>query len=160
MFKRRRGVFKGIVLYVLRSKPLSGYEILKELSKLTAGRFVPSPGTLYPLLAYLESEGVIKAREEYVGRRRKKVYELTKLGEEYLLKLLEDEEFKSVIQMVEGGRADGDLLAAIRDELVYIDEVFEEVEGGDEALLEEMLTILKRLEDKVATRLERLRRRR
>jgi DNA-binding PadR family transcriptional regulator len=67
MFKRRRGIFKGVVLYVLRSRPLSGYEILKELSRLSAGRYVPSPGTLYPLLSYLESEGLITAREVMLG---------------------------------------------------------------------------------------------
>lgn len=158
MFKRRRGIFKGVVLYVLRSRPLSGYEILKELSRLSAGRYVPSPGTLYPLLSYLESEGLITAREVYVGRRRKKIYELTPRGVEELAKLLDDEEFRGLVQMLESGAAASDLLAAIRDELVYIDEVFDEVEGRDEALLEEVLTLLKRLEEKVSTRLAQLRR--
>jgi DNA-binding PadR family transcriptional regulator len=158
MFKRRRGIFKGVVLYVLRSRPLSGYEILKELSRLSAGRYVPSPGTLYPLLSYLESEGLITAREVYVGRRRKKIYELTPRGEEELAKLLDEEEFRGLVQMLESRAAASDLLAAIRDELVYIDEVFDEVEGRDEALLEEVLTLLKRLEEKVSTRLAQLRR--
>jgi DNA-binding PadR family transcriptional regulator len=158
MFKRRRGIFKGVVLYVLRSRPLSGYEILKELSRLSAGRYVPSPGTLYPLLSYLESEGLITAREVYVGRRRKKIYELTPRGEEELAKLLDEEELRGLVQMLESGAAASDLLAAIRDELVYIDEVFDEVEGRDETLLEEVLTLLKRLEEKVSMRLAQLRR--
>jgi DNA-binding PadR family transcriptional regulator len=158
MFKRRRGIFKGVVLYVLRSRPLSGYEILKELSRLSAGRYVPSPGTLYPLLSYLESEGLITAREVYVGRRRKKIYELTPRGEEELAKLLDDKEFRGLVQLLESRAAASDLLAAIRDELVYIDEVFDEVEGRDETLLEEVLTLLKRLEEKVSTRLAQLRR--
>lgn len=143
---------------MLRSRPLSGYEILKELSRLSAGRYVPSPGTLYPLLSYLESEGLITAREVYVGRRRKKIYELTPRGEEELAKLLDDEEFRGLVQLLESGAAASDLLAAIRDELVYIDEVFDEVEGRDEELLEEVLTLLKRLEEKVSTRLAQLRR--
>jgi len=130
---------------------------LKELSRLTAGRFVPPPGTLYPLLAYLESEGLITAREIYVGRRRKKIYELTPQGEKQLDRLMEDEEFRGLVQMLESGGAAGDLLAAIRDELVYIDEVFGEVEGRDEALLEEVLMLLRRLEEKVSARLAQLR---
>ncbi|ACB39200.1 PadR family transcriptional regulator [Pyrobaculum neutrophilum] len=157
MYKRRRGVFKGVVLYILRSRALSGYEILKELGRLTAGRFVPSPGTLYPLLSYLEAEGLIESRESYVGRRRKKIYQLTDRGRELLEQLLEDEEFKALVQQIEGG-ASPDLLTAIRDELVYIDEVFDEVEGGDTAVLEEILAILKRLEDKTQARLARARR--
>ncbi|ABL88466.1 transcriptional regulator, PadR family [Pyrobaculum islandicum DSM 4184] len=156
MFKRRRGIFKGVVLYILKSKPLSGYEILKELSKLTAGRFVPSPGTLYPLLSYLESEGFIEARETYVGKRRKKIYALTQRGEEFLGKLLEDEEFRSLIQTLESGGVEDDLLVAIRDELVYIDEVFDEVEGRDKAVLEEIYIILRRLEDKVLAKLKQI----
>lgn len=143
---------------MLRSRPLSGYEILKELSRLSAGRYVPSPGTLYPLLSYLESEGLITAREVYVGRRRKKIYELTPRGEEELAKLLDEEELRGLVQMLESGAAASDLLAAIRDELVYIDEVFDEVEGRDETLLEEVLTLLKRLEEKVSMRLAQLRR--
>ena len=143
---------------MVSKRPMSGYEILKELSRLTAGRFVPSPGTLYPLLAYLESEGLITAREIYVGRRRKKIYELTPRGEEHLERLMEVEEFRSLTQMLESGAAVGDLLVAVRDELVYIDEVFDEVEGRDEALLEEVLTLLRRLEEKVSTRLAQLRR--
>lgn len=149
-----------MVLYVLRSRPLSGYEILKELSRLTASRFVPSPGTLYPLLSYLESEGLITAREVYVGRRRKKIYELTRRGEEELSKLLEDGEFRELVQILDRGVAASDLLTAIRDELAYMDEVFDEVEGGDEALLEEVLALLKKLEEKVSARLAQLRRRR
>ena len=47
--------------------------------------------------------------------------------------------------MLEGGAASSDH----RDELAYIDEV----EGGDEALLEEVLTPLKKLEEKVSARL-------
>ena len=143
---------------MVSKRPMSGYEILKELSRLTAGRFVPSPGTLYPLLAHLESEGLITAREIYVGRRRKKIYELTPRGEEHLERLMEVEEFRSLTQMLESGAAVGDLLVAVRDELVYIDEVFDEVEGRDEALLEEVLTLLRRLEEKVSTRLAQLRR--
>ena len=130
---------------------------MKELSRLTAGRFVPPPGALCPLLAYLESEGLITAREIYVGRRRKKIYELTPQGEKQLDRLMEDEEFRGLVQMLESGGAAGDLLAAIRDELVYIDEVFGEVEGRDEALLEEVLMLLRRLEEKVSARLAQLR---
>ena len=59
--------------------------------------------------------------------------------------------------MLESGGAAGDLLAAIRDELMYIDEVFEEMEGRDEAFLEEVLMFLRRLEEKVSARLAHLR---
>ncbi|MEZ0318865.1 MAG: PadR family transcriptional regulator [Pyrobaculum sp.] len=156
MFKKRRGIFKGVVLYILSSKPLSGYEILKELGKLSGGRFVPSPGTLYPLLAYLESEGLVEAREEYVGRRRKKRYALTEEGREFLNKLMEDEEFQSLIKTLQEGAGGGDLMTAIRDELVYIDEVIDEMETNDVELLKEVLALLHRLEEKVSAKLKKV----
>ena len=156
MFKRRRGIFKGVVLYLLRSRPLSGYEMLKELSRLSSGRYAPSPGTLYPLLSYLEAEGLIEARETYVGRRRKKIYAITEQGLEYLEKLMEDDEFRELVKALEGGGEGGNLLVAIRDELVYIDEVIDEVEGDDAEVLREVLILLRRLEEKVSARLRRL----
>lgn len=155
MFRRRRGIFKGIVLYFLKSRPLSGYELLKELNRLSSGRYTPSPGTLYPLLSYLEAEGLIESREAYVGRRRKKIYALTPQGEEYLARLMEDQEFLELLKTLESGRAGGDLMTAIRDELAYIDEVFDEVENGDVEVLREMLDLLRRLEEKVEARLRK-----
>jgi len=157
MFKRRRGFFKGVVLYMLKSKPLSGYEILKELAKLTGGRFTPSPGSLYPLLSYLEAEGLVEAREVYVGRRRKKVYALTQAGEAYLKELEENPEFVQLLQELERGPGGADFLAAIRDELAYIEEVFDEVEGGSADTLREIYEILRRLEAKVLQKLSKSR---
>jgi DNA-binding PadR family transcriptional regulator len=104
----------------------------------------------------LESEGLITAREIYVGRRRKKIYELTPQGEEQLDRLMEVEEFRGLVQMLESGAAAGDPMAAIRDELVYMDEVLDEAEGRDKALLEEVLMLLRRLEEKVSARLAQL----
>ncbi len=133
---------------MLRSPPLSGCEILKELSRLTAGRFVPSPGTLYPLLSYLEPEGLITAQEVYVERHRKKIYELTRQGEEELSKLLKDEAFRELMLMLESGAASSDHWGRVG--------IYRRGGGGDEALLEEVSTPLKKLEEKVSARLAQL----
>lgn len=153
--RRRKGIFKGVVLYILRSTPLSGYDILKELSRATHGRYVPSPGTLYPLLSYLEAEGLVESREIYVGRRRKKVYAITPLGEELLNKLMEDGEFREIIEELEKApQPQMDLLAAIRDELLHIEEALDEVEITDEAKAREVLTILDRIRSKIAAKIK------
>ena len=71
-----RGAFKYLVLYVLRSKPMHGYSIMQEVSKLFDGKYVPSPGVVYPTLQLLEDMGLVESRTE--GRR--KVYVITEEG--------------------------------------------------------------------------------
>ncbi|MEM3996664.1 MAG: PadR family transcriptional regulator, partial [Pyrobaculum sp.] len=76
-------------------------------------------------------------------------------GREFLNKLMEDEEFQSLIKTLHEGPDGGDLMTAIRDELVYIDEVIDEVETNDVELLREVLALLHRLEEKVSAKLKK-----
>ncbi len=55
---------------------MHGYELMAELSGLLGRRYRASPGSVYPALAALESEGLISSNE--VGDRR--VYELSAEG--------------------------------------------------------------------------------
>jgi len=85
-FQCRVGKEKGIIaLYILHSlskKPTSGYDILKEISGKTEGKWVPSKGTLYPVLDQLEKEGMIRLRR--LGSRSKKIFEVTDKGKKVL----------------------------------------------------------------------------
>ncbi|MCX8173694.1 MAG: PadR family transcriptional regulator [Thermoplasmata archaeon] len=71
------------ILHTLRKKPKSGYEILSEIKMKTDGKWVPSKGTLYPLLKKLEREQFIAPQS--VGKRSKKVFTLTQKGEQFLI---------------------------------------------------------------------------
>ena len=73
---RIRGAFKYLVLYVLRNKPMHGYSIMQEISRLFDGKYVPSPGIVYPTLQLLEDLGLVESKTE--GRR--KVYIMTEEG--------------------------------------------------------------------------------
>jgi DNA-binding PadR family transcriptional regulator len=79
---KERGVLALFVLHSLKQQPKSGYDLLKELGEKTEGLWVPSKGTLYPILKQLEEEGLIKVGE--TGKRAKTVFELTPNGEETL----------------------------------------------------------------------------
>jgi DNA-binding PadR family transcriptional regulator len=79
---RARGLIALFVLHSLNQRPKSGYELLKEIKEKTEGVWVPSKGTLYPILNQLEDEGLIKVGER--GKRAKTVFELTPSGEETL----------------------------------------------------------------------------
>jgi len=77
LFWARKGGLRALVLSILRGKPMSGMDVIREIERLSLGYWRPSPGTIYPVLRLLEEEGLIK-REEGGGR---KVYRLTEEGE-------------------------------------------------------------------------------
>mgnify|MGYP000844149388 CR=1 FL=1 len=72
-----RGDARYILLDALRDGPKHGYEIIKSLDERSGGRYVPSPGTVYPTLQYLEDQGLVRANEE-ADRR---IYQLTDAGQ-------------------------------------------------------------------------------
>lgn len=60
--RRRIGVPKGMLrhfaLKILEKQPMSGSEIVDRIHEYTDWR--PSPGSIYPLLAHLQEEGLIE----------------------------------------------------------------------------------------------------
>lgn len=79
---KERGFLTLIILHSLDREPKSGYSLLKEIGQRTHGSWIPNKGALYPVLKSLEAEGQIKVTE--TGKRSKKVYSLTRAGEETL----------------------------------------------------------------------------
>ncbi|MGC9444973.1 MAG: PadR family transcriptional regulator [Candidatus Methanospirareceae archaeon] len=79
---RERGLLALFILHSLRQQPKSGYELLKEIKEKTEGVWVPSKGTLYPILKQLADEGLIAVTE--IGKRSKHIFALTESGEETL----------------------------------------------------------------------------
>lgn len=66
--RARRGDVRAAVLRLLAERPMHGYQIIQELTERTGGAWNPSPGSVYPTLAALEDQGLIRA-EELDGRR-------------------------------------------------------------------------------------------
>ncbi|MBU5311282.1 PadR family transcriptional regulator [Tissierella carlieri] len=63
------------------TKERHGYEIMQTIEKLTEGRVVVGPGTLYSLLSRFQEEGIIM---QVSDEGRRKTYIITKLGTEIL----------------------------------------------------------------------------
>jgi len=76
-----KGLLRYFVLKLLREKPMSGSEIMKEIETETDGRWKPSPGSVYPLLAWLQDDGYTKE----LPRKESgiKHYTLTEKGEKF-----------------------------------------------------------------------------
>ncbi|MDD2666147.1 MAG: PadR family transcriptional regulator [Methanocellales archaeon] len=82
-----RGLLTLFVLHSLNKEPKSGYGLLKEMEQKTKGLWVPSKGTLYPILRQLEDEKLIQVVEK--GKRSKNIFELTPKGKETLIGIRE-----------------------------------------------------------------------
>lgn len=76
----RHGELHLVLLALLGHRPMHGYELMSELSKRLGRRYSPSPGSIYPAVQSLESEGLISSLMD--GDRR--TYELTDVGREAL----------------------------------------------------------------------------
>jgi len=77
-----KGFLRYHVLKLLNEKPMAGSEIMIEIEKQTNGYWKPSPGSIYPLLAWLQDKGYIKeAAEQEAGTKR---YTLTEQGKAFL----------------------------------------------------------------------------
>jgi DNA-binding PadR family transcriptional regulator len=70
------GRLRLYLLKLLEESPRHGYEVIRLLQDRFLGVYSPSPGTIYPRLARLESEGLVT--HEVVNG--KKVYQLTDKG--------------------------------------------------------------------------------
>jgi len=77
-----RGFVRYYVLRLLSEKPMSGSEIIQYVEDKSGGRWRPSPGSVYPLLAWLQENKYIKeVPAEEPGIKR---YTLTSEGQEFL----------------------------------------------------------------------------
>src|SRR5215831_599181 len=74
--RARRGDVRAAALLLLAEGPLNGYQLMQEIERRSEGVWRPSPGSVYPALAQLEDEGLV--RSDDVGDRR--AYVLTGAG--------------------------------------------------------------------------------
>ncbi len=79
----------------------SGYDLKRDADRTLRAFWTLSQAQIYPLLAQLEGDGLVKGRSEPRGRRQRRVFTLTKDGEEALREWL---------------RTDGRLSYELRDE--------------------------------------------
>jgi DNA-binding PadR family transcriptional regulator len=78
--RARRGDVRAAALILLAEEPRNGYQLMQEIERRSGGVWRPSPGSVYPALAQLEDEGLVRV-EERDGRR---TYVLTDAGETYV----------------------------------------------------------------------------
>ena len=76
-----KGTLKTIVLKLLDdNKRMYGYEITQKVKELTMDRIQITEGALYPTLHSLEAEGLVTTKAEFIGKRVRKYYSLSRSG--------------------------------------------------------------------------------
>jgi PadR family transcriptional regulator PadR len=76
-----KGTLKTIVLKLLsENKRMYGYEITQTVKDLTGDKIQLTEGALYPTLHALEADGLVFTETEYIGKRVRKYYSLSKNG--------------------------------------------------------------------------------
>jgi DNA-binding PadR family transcriptional regulator len=81
-----RGLLRFLVLKMLSEKPMSGTEIIEEIENQT-GSWKPSPGSIYPLLSWLQKKGFTEELpKDELGFKR---YYYTEEGKQFLKKQME-----------------------------------------------------------------------
>ena len=78
--RAKRGDVRAAILVLLAEKPTNGYQIMQELEQRSRGAWRPSPGAVYPALAQLEDEGLVRAETTNSGR----LYHLTERGKAHV----------------------------------------------------------------------------
>jgi DNA-binding PadR family transcriptional regulator len=77
-----KNILDFIVLQLLNTQPMHGYQIITQIRKTFGVTFGPS--TIYPLLAALEQKGYLESHWNMEGQKPRKIYHLTREGNKIL----------------------------------------------------------------------------
>jgi len=75
------GDMRLLVLTLISEEPRHGYELIRAIEERMGGSYAPSPGVIYPTLAWLEDMGYATVEPEQNGRKR---YSITQEGGSFL----------------------------------------------------------------------------
>lgn len=76
--RARRGDVRIALLLLLAEEPRNGYGLMQEIERRSDGRWRPSPGSVYPALAQLEDEGLVRSQDDAGATGR--IFALTDAG--------------------------------------------------------------------------------
>ena len=77
-----KGTLQTIILKLLKDQGrMYGYEITQRVKGLSEGRLLLTEGALYPTLHKLEADGLVKTELVTLGKRVRKYYTLTTIGQ-------------------------------------------------------------------------------
>ena len=79
---KQHGILSIYILHSLKKHPKTGYDLIAEIKEKTEGTWIPSKGTIYPLLKHLKEENLISIKQ--IGQRSKQIFMITGEGKKIL----------------------------------------------------------------------------
>ncbi len=79
---KQYGILFIYILHSINKLPKTGYDLITEIKEKTEGTWVPSKGTIYPLLKHLQEENFIIIKQ--IGERSKQIFMITDEGKKTL----------------------------------------------------------------------------
>ena len=102
----RRELLKGstetLLLSLLASEPMYGYQVVKEIEDRSSGYFRLKEGTLYPALHRLEKEALVEGRwDTSPSGQNRRYYHITAKGHKRLGSMLKEwTQFSRAVDLV------------------------------------------------------------
>lgn len=86
-----KGTLSAIILKLLSENGrMYGYEISMRVKELSGGKILLRDGSLYPALQKMTHDNLLSFKEEHVGGRVRKYYQITKTGEDKKVACVEE----------------------------------------------------------------------
>jgi len=79
---KHHGILSIYILHSINKQPKTGYDLINEIKDKTEGSWIPSKGTIYPLLKHLKEENLISIKQ--IGERSKQIFMITDEGKKIL----------------------------------------------------------------------------
>ena len=100
-----KGTFVPVILSLLESGPMYGYQMVKQVDARTNGRLKWREGTLYPTLHRMEADRLIESYWQDApagdGGRKRKYYAITRRGRgELVQRRREWQEFSGAVNAI------------------------------------------------------------
>jgi len=81
-----KGLIDPIILSIVDRLPMYGYQIVKELERITGGYLKLKSGTIYPSLIRLQKNGLVVSTWKQVTKGRgRRYYQITEKGRQFLV---------------------------------------------------------------------------
>ena len=75
------GLIQLLILRILHQKPSHGYQIMEELERITAEKYIPEPGAVYTMLRRMDERGIVTSEwEKKETGADRRVYTITEAG--------------------------------------------------------------------------------
>lgn len=147
--RAQRGDLEPIILHLLCEQPMHGYEIIRTLEERSHGFWRPSPGSVYPILQFLEEQDLVESQE----RNGKKVYVVTDKGRQQCKEDPRQNYEHPLSEKFKAGLRFRDMRHLIRDTAILMKELA--VNGTDQDL-KQAKKIIQQTHDQLKTLVEQI----